>query len=75
MSYNSLKLFTFLGETLYLRIGERDNLVNVGNYIGSVCSQFRSHGSVDFVSGNDVNSQENVLILILVSLGMYNKSS
>ena len=61
----------------HLWIGESANFVNVGNHISYICSLFRSHGSGDFVSGSDVNSGQNVLVLIHIyniSLGMHNKS-
>ena len=48
----------------YFGIEERTQLVNVSNHVGYVFCLFRSHGSDDFVSGTDVNSGEDILVLI-----------
>ena len=48
----------------YLGISERTKLVNVGNHGGYVCSLFCSHGSGYFVSGSNINSGEDILVLI-----------
>ena len=50
----------------YLRIGERTNLVNVGNHISYLFHMFRSQRSSDFVSESDINFGENVFVLIPV---------
>ena len=50
----------------YLRLGERTKLVNVHNHFGYVFHLFHSQRSSNLVSGNDINSGENVLVLISV---------
>ena len=61
----------------YFGIDERTDLVNVGNHFGYVFALFRSHRSGDFVSGSNVNSRKNVLVLIPynASVDMYNNSN
>ena len=46
------------------RIGERTNLVNVGNHFSYVFHLLHSQRSGNFVSGSDIDSRENVLVLI-----------
>ena len=62
-AWNWLPLYIVLK---YLRIGERSNLIDIDNHICYVLHLFCSDGSGDFVSGSDVNSRENVLVLITV---------
>ena len=50
----------------YLGIGEKTNFVNVSNHVSYIFHLFPSHRSGDFVSGRDIDSGENVLVLILV---------
>ena len=48
----------------YLGIGERTNLVNVSDHVGYVFLIFHSQRFSNFVSGSDINTRENVLVLI-----------
>ena len=50
----------------YFGIGERTNLVNVSNHFGYIFCLFHSQRSNDFVSGSDIDSRVNVLVLIPV---------
>ena len=52
--------------------------MNVGNHVGYFFHLFHSQWSSNFVSGSNIDSGENVLVLIpiqCISLGMYNKSN
>ena len=50
----------------YLETGEKTHLINVGYHISYVFHLFCSQGSGDFVSGSNINSGEDVLVLIPV---------
>ena len=45
-------------------ISERIYLVNVGDHVCYVFCLFHSQRSGDFVSGSNINSEENVFMLI-----------
>ena len=50
----------------YVGIDERANLVNVGSHVSYVFCLFHFHRPGDFLSGSNVDSGENLLVLIPV---------
>ena len=48
----------------YLRIDERVNLVNVSNHIGYVFCLICSQRPSNFVSGSDIDSRENAVVIL-----------